>query len=52
MNEKDENMLNWLKLFNKYDLYTKTDKFVVEDKTLEYYNNLIKLYFKNEELLI
>jgi len=52
MNEKDKNMFNWLKIFNKYDLYTKTDDFVVGDKVLEYYNNLIKLYFDNGELIL
>ena len=51
MDENDKYMLYWLKLFNKYDLYTKTDKFVLNDTIKNYYNTLINKYFNNNELL-
>ena len=45
LSEKDHNMLKWLKLFNKYDLYTKSDV-TIDDGTKEYYNQLIYKYFE------
>jgi inositol oxygenase len=50
-NEKDKIMLYWLKRFNKYDLYTKTDtNMIVTDETTDYYNKLINKYIPNGEL--
>ena len=43
MNDKDIKMFRWLKLFNKYDLYTKTNH-IIKENTMTY-KNLIKKYF-------
>ena len=43
--------LKWLKIFNKYDLYTKTDNIVTES-VKDYYNDLIINYMKDGELWI
>jgi len=51
-NEYDMEMLPWLKLFNKYDLYTKSDNFIINDVTKNRYNNLVVNYLNNGELLI
>ena len=50
--EKDKDFFSWLKLFNKYDLYSKTD--VVQDvnSLKEYYTTLINKYFTNSYLYI
>ena len=40
-NEKDIKMFKWLKLFNKYDLYSKTDIVQDIDSLKEYYTTLI-----------
>ena len=47
--EKDHNMLKWLKLFNKYDLYTKSD-ITIDNSTKEYYDDLIDKYFESRIL--
>ena len=44
-NEKDKKMKKWVKLFNKYDLYTKDNSIKDWKKVLSYYDNLIKKYF-------
>ena len=49
-NEKDIKMLKWLKLFNKFDLYTKADSSSITQDTLDYYNNLIDKYIPGGEL--
>ena len=39
MNDYDRKMIGWLKLFNKYDLYTKKDVDIVTPKI----ENIIKI---------
>ena len=51
MNKKDKKMFNWLKLFNQYDLYTKTDKKEIDGEILDYYKDLIKKYFIGNNLV-
>ena len=46
-NEKDKEMFKWLKLFNQYDLYTKSDNIDINDETKKYYQVLIKKYLRN-----
>ena len=48
--DKDKDMFKWLKLFNKYDLYSKTDEPIDIKKTKEYYIPLIKKFFYNSQL--
>ena len=43
-------MFKWLKLFNKYDLYTKSDNIMITDEIKEYYNKLIIKYLNGGEL--
>ena len=50
INEKDREMFKWLKLFNKYDLYTKSDNIMITDEIKEYYNKLINKYLNGSEL--
>ena len=52
LNNRDRDMLQYLKLFNKYDLYTKTDNFILKHDTLKYYYDLIEKYFNNSELIL
>ena len=49
INEKDKSYLKWLKIFNKYDLYTKSDN-KIDNDIMEYYNKLINKYLNNGEL--
>ena len=51
VNEKDKKMLKWLKLFNKYDLYTKTNN-ILDKSDINYYQNLINKYFNTGDLYI
>lgn len=51
-NEKDVKMFSWLKLFNKYDLYTKTENFKVTKKIEEYYDNLVKKFIPGNKLIL
>jgi inositol oxygenase len=44
MNAKDYRMLDWLKLFQKYDLYSKDPEPVDIDEILPYYQELVKKY--------
>ena len=46
MNEKDHAMLPWVKIFNKYDLYTKSDNICTHLK--DYYLNLAYKYIGTE----
>ena len=47
LSEYDKSMIGWLKLFNKYDLYTKKeDVDIVTPKIEIYYNDLLDKYFK------
>lgn len=50
MDDDDKKMLTWVKLFNKYDLYTKTNDKKIEDSVISYYKTLIEKYFYNQEL--
>lgn len=50
MNEKDNKMIEWLKLFNKYDLYTKNENINFSEETKLYYNKLVNKYLNNGEL--
>jgi len=44
MNEKDEKMFEWVKLFNRYDLYSKSPDSIDEVALMPYYNELIAKY--------
>lgn len=50
--EKDKNFFTVLKLFNKYDLYSKSDEIHNIEQLMPYYINLINKYFKNSYLYI
>ena len=52
MNQDDHKYIQWLKIFNNYDLYTKSDKIINVDNIKEYYTTLIKEYFYNDFLYI
>jgi len=45
MNDEDKEMLEWLKIFNKYDLYSKNKVKVDVEEVKPYYQSLIKKYF-------
>ncbi|KAL8498199.1 hypothetical protein ACS0TY_021506 [Phlomoides rotata] len=45
MNEEDRENLNWLHIFNKYDLYSKSKVHVDVEKVKPYYISLINKYF-------
>lgn len=45
MNDEDKEMLKWVHLFNKYDLYTKSKVRVDVEKVKPYYLSLIEKYF-------
>ncbi|KAK4336646.1 hypothetical protein RND71_044052 [Anisodus tanguticus] len=47
-NEKDDKMLQWVKLFNKYDLYTKSHDEPDIEKLMPYYQSLIDKYIPGE----
>jgi len=51
-NEYDNSMLKWLKLFNKYDLYTKSDNLIIDDYIYNYYINLVINFVNRGELWI
>lgn len=42
--DADKALLPWLKCFNKYDLYTKTDNFVLTEEIETYYSKLVNKY--------
>ena len=48
MNEQDRRMLPWVKEFNPYDLYSKSDEKPDEEKLTPYYKELIARYFPAE----
>jgi len=50
--EKDKSIFHWLKLFNQYDLYSKSDTLYDHDTLKEYYTGLIRKYFTNTHLYI
>eukprot|EP01018_Ginkgo_biloba_P001548 Gb_19626 [translate_table: standard] len=45
MNDHDREMLEWLKIFNKYDLYSKSKLRIDVDAVKPYYTSLIGKYF-------
>ncbi|XP_054787499.1 inositol oxygenase 4-like [Prosopis cineraria] len=45
MNEEDVENLKWVKIFNKYDLYSKSKVRVDVEKVKPYYQSLIEKYF-------
>ncbi|CAK9136286.1 unnamed protein product [Ilex paraguariensis] len=45
MNEEDAENLEWLKIFNKYDLYSKSKVRIDVEKVKPYYISLIEKYF-------
>ncbi|KAM7528125.1 hypothetical protein LguiB_031535 [Lonicera macranthoides] len=45
MNEEDMENLKWLKIFNKYDLYSKSKVRIDVEKVKPYYLSLIEKYF-------
>jgi len=45
MNDEDHEMLKWLKIFNKYDLYSKSKVRVDVEAVKPYYQSLIAKYF-------
>ncbi|XP_031258028.1 inositol oxygenase 1-like [Pistacia vera] len=45
MNDEDKEMLNWLHVFNKYDLYSKSKIKINQEEVKSYYLSLIKKYF-------
>ncbi|KAJ7969505.1 Inositol oxygenase [Quillaja saponaria] len=48
MNEDDVENLKWLKIFNKYDLYSKSKVRVDVEKVKPYYQSLIDKYFPSK----
>jgi inositol oxygenase len=48
MDDYDKKMIGWLKLFNKYDLYTKKDVDIITPKIETYYKNILDKYFVKE----
>ena len=47
---KDFEMLPWVKLFNKYDLYTKCETQYSIEELKDYYTPIIKKYLNKLEL--
>ncbi|XP_059276734.1 inositol oxygenase 2-like [Lycium ferocissimum] len=45
MNEEDRENMKWLKIFNKYDLYSKSKVRIDVEKVKPYYHSLIEKYF-------
>ncbi|KAG1346663.1 putative Inositol oxygenase 5, partial [Cocos nucifera] len=45
MNDEDKDMLKWLRVFNKYDLYSKSKVRINVDEVKPYYMSLINKYF-------
>ena len=48
MSSKDREMLHWLKLFNQYDLYTKSDTLHKLSDVKDYYTGLLQKFFSNK----
>lgn len=47
LNEKDLTLLPWLKLFQKYDLYSKSEEQLNLDEIMPYYKELVSDFFPN-----
>jgi len=48
MNDEDKEMLEWVKIFNKYDLYSKSKVKVDVEEVKPYYQSLIDKYFPSK----
>jgi inositol oxygenase len=48
MTEKDHKTLAEVNKFNQFDLYSKNDKIVINQEVIDYYNNLLDIYFPEE----
>ena len=48
MNEKDKTILNNIKKFNEFDLYSKEDNTTITYEIKDYYTNLLNDYFHGE----
>ena len=48
MNDHDHEMLQWVKLFNPYDLYSKSDDPPCVSELRPYYEDLIAEFFPGE----
>jgi inositol oxygenase len=44
MDNYDHTLLEWINDFNRFDLYSKTEKFILTDEIVNYYNDLINKY--------
>ena len=51
-NDKDKAVKKWVKLFNGYDLYSKENTEISNEKLEIYYKNLINKYFKKDIIYI
>lgn len=47
-NEQDKKMKTWVRIFNRYDLYTKSDEELNISTLKEYYSNIVDKYFPKE----
>jgi inositol oxygenase len=45
MNEQDRQMFRWVRKFNPFDLYTKSDKVPDLEAVLPYYHDLVANFF-------
>ena len=45
-------MFKWLKIFNKYDLYTKSEDYVITEETKKYYDKLVEKFIPNNRLVL
>lgn len=45
MNNEDKRMMEWVRKFNPYDLYSKSDEKPDHDKVIPYYKELVAEYF-------
>ena len=48
MADRDQQTLNNVKEFNQFDLYSKNDRIVIDQGVVDYYNNLLDIYFPDE----
>ncbi|KAK3130652.1 hypothetical protein QOZ80_6BG0496160 [Eleusine coracana subsp. coracana] len=48
MNDEDKENLKWLHVFNKYDLYSKSNVMIDVEKVKPYYMSLIEKYFPSK----
>ena len=50
LKESDRPILEWVKLFNNFDLYTKEDELIDIENVLPYYEIIFGKYFPNGKL--